>query len=74
MFAVCSLQTVFYFDIQQKNFREALDRFANFFIKPLLKRDSMDREILAVDSGQLHAGTHGVSLNLHPSVPIIYES
>ncbi|KAK2169696.1 hypothetical protein NP493_1179g00008 [Ridgeia piscesae] len=42
--------TVFYFDIQQKNFREALDRFANFFIKPLLKRDSMEREILAVDS------------------------
>ncbi|KAI0218007.1 Nardilysin [Lamellibrachia satsuma] len=42
--------TVFYFDIQQKNFREALDRFAHFFIKPLLKRDSMEREILAVDS------------------------
>ena len=47
-------QTVFYFDIQQKNFREALDRFANFFIKPLLKRDSMEREIMAVDSGQCY--------------------
>lgn len=45
-------QTVFYFDSGQQHFHEGLDRFAQFFIKPLMKVDSVDREIKAVDSGR----------------------
>lgn len=43
-------QTVFQFEIHGKYLYEALDRFAQFFICPLLKKDSTDREIEAVDS------------------------
>ncbi|XP_075792112.1 nardilysin-like isoform X2 [Pelodiscus sinensis] len=43
-------RTVFYFDIQQKYFKEALDRWAQFFIHPLMIRDAIDREVEAVDS------------------------
>ncbi|XP_040574889.2 nardilysin [Lepeophtheirus salmonis] len=42
--------TVFQFETQRKYFREGLDRFAQFFIGPLLKKDSMMREREAVDS------------------------
>jgi len=42
--------TVFYFDVQPKNFEGALDRFAQFFISPLLREDAVDREVKAVDS------------------------
>ncbi len=42
--------TVFYFDAQRKFFREALDRFAQFFVSPLMKRQTMQREREAVDS------------------------
>ena len=31
---------------------DALDRFAQFFISPLMKKDSVDREVQAVDSGK----------------------
>ncbi|XP_064624973.1 nardilysin-like [Lineus longissimus] len=41
--------TVFYFDVQRKYFQDLLDRFAWFFIHPLLKQDSVDRELEAVD-------------------------
>ncbi|XP_078074685.1 nardilysin-like [Mustelus asterias] len=42
--------TVFQFDIQRKYFREALDRWAQFFIGPLMIQDTIDREVEAVDS------------------------
>lgn len=42
--------TVFYFESQRKHFRECLDRFAQFFISPLLKSEAMQREREAVDS------------------------
>ncbi|XP_066298938.1 nardilysin-like [Branchiostoma lanceolatum] len=43
-------RTVFQFEIQRKFFKEALDRWAQFFISPLLKVDSLEREVKAVDS------------------------
>ncbi|XP_031561140.1 nardilysin-like [Actinia tenebrosa] len=43
-------RTVFVFDIRRKYLKEALDRFAQFFISPLLKEGSVDREIQAVES------------------------
>ncbi len=42
--------TSFYFDIQRKHFKEALDRLANFFVSPLMKQSAMQREREAVDS------------------------
>ncbi|XP_006644800.2 insulin-degrading enzyme-like 1, peroxisomal [Oryza brachyantha] len=42
--------TNFYFDVNVANFEEALDRFAQFFIKPLMSEDAVLREIKAVDS------------------------
>jgi len=43
---------VFQFDIQKNYFYSALDRFAQFFIEPLMKKSSVDRELEAVDSGK----------------------
>eukprot|EP00057_Strongylocentrotus_purpuratus_P032639 XP_788330.4 PREDICTED: nardilysin [Strongylocentrotus purpuratus] len=43
-------KTVFQFEVQRKHFQEGLDRFAQFFTEPLLKEDSTDRELEAVDS------------------------
>lgn len=45
-----SEQTNFYFDVNADCFEEALDRFAQFFIKPLMSADATTREIKAVDS------------------------
>lgn len=42
--------TVFHFEVHRKYFYEALDRFAQFFIAPLMKKDCVDREIESVDS------------------------
>ncbi|XP_066931109.1 nardilysin-like [Clytia hemisphaerica] len=42
--------TVFYFHAQPEGFEGALDRFAQFFINPLLLEDAVGREIKAVDS------------------------
>lgn len=46
----CEL-TTFYFEIQGKHLLPALDRFAQFFIKPLMKKDAITREREAVESG-----------------------
>ncbi|VDL58985.1 unnamed protein product, partial [Hymenolepis diminuta] len=46
--------TTFYFDVQRNYFKKALDRFANFFISPLLRKDCVDCELEAVDSGKLN--------------------
>ncbi|XP_033737647.1 nardilysin-like isoform X2 [Pecten maximus] len=43
-------KSCFYFDVERKYFRRALDMFAHFFISPLFQEDSVDREIEAVDS------------------------
>ncbi|XP_030647113.1 nardilysin b [Chanos chanos] len=43
-------RTIFQFDVQRKYFRDALDRWAQFFICPLMIEDAIDREVEAVDS------------------------
>ncbi|XP_056388223.1 nardilysin [Hyla sarda] len=43
-------RTIFQFDVQRKHFKEALDRWAQFFISPLMVSDAVDREVQAVDS------------------------
>ncbi|KAM8833949.1 nardilysin [Synchiropus picturatus] len=43
-------RTIFQFDVQRKSFKDALDRWAQFFICPLMIRDAIDREVEAVDS------------------------
>ncbi|KAL3533783.1 hypothetical protein ACH5RR_007304, partial [Cinchona calisaya] len=45
-----SEQTNYYFEVNADCFEEALDRFAQFFIKPLMSADATIREIKAVDS------------------------
>ncbi|CAA0837441.1 Zinc-metallopeptidase- peroxisomal [Striga hermonthica] len=45
-----SEHTNYYFDVNPNGFEEALDRFAQFFIKPLMSADATTREIKAVDS------------------------
>ncbi|KAK3870248.1 hypothetical protein Pcinc_024512 [Petrolisthes cinctipes] len=42
--------TTFYFEIQEKYLKEGLDRFAQFFIHPLMKQEAMTRERKAVHS------------------------
>lgn len=42
--------TTFFFDVSENAFPEALDRFAQQFISPLLLKDSLQREREAVDS------------------------
>ncbi|KAJ4904867.1 Insulinase (Peptidase family M16) family protein [Raphanus sativus] len=48
-----SEDTNYHFDINTDCFDEALDRFAQFFIKPLMSADATMREINAVDSGNM---------------------
>ncbi|XP_074609078.1 nardilysin-like isoform X1 [Acropora palmata] len=43
-------RTTFVFDVRRKYFKETLERFAQLFISPLLKEDTVEREIQAVDS------------------------
>ncbi|XP_073298243.1 insulin-degrading enzyme-like 1, peroxisomal [Primulina huaijiensis] len=45
-----SEHTNYYFDVNPDCFEEALDRFSQFFIKPLMSADATTREIKAVDS------------------------
>ena len=42
--------TVYYFDVQNNSFEEALDMFSSFFTCPLFNADSTNREITAVDN------------------------
>ena len=44
-----TIQTIF-FDIQPESFPEGLDRFAQFFISPLLQKEYVEREKNAVNS------------------------
>lgn len=43
-------RTVFKMEVHQKHFDHALDIFANFFIAPLMRKESMERELQAIDS------------------------
>ncbi|KAF7385820.1 hypothetical protein HZH66_011662 [Vespula vulgaris] len=43
-------QTTFYFEVQEKYLLASLDRFAQFFIKPLMKQGAITREREAVES------------------------
>ncbi|XP_052485278.1 insulin-degrading enzyme-like 1, peroxisomal isoform X1 [Gossypium raimondii] len=45
-----SEMTNYFFDVNTDCFEEALDRFAQFLIKPLMSADATMREIKAVDS------------------------
>ncbi|TQD89882.1 hypothetical protein C1H46_024584 [Malus baccata] len=45
-----SENTNYYFDINSDGFEEALDRFAQFFINPLMSADTTMRELKDVDS------------------------
>ncbi|TYJ49477.1 hypothetical protein E1A91_A01G136100v1 [Gossypium mustelinum] len=45
-----SEMTNYFFDVNTDCFEEALDRFAQFFIKPLMSANATMREIKAVDS------------------------
>lgn len=38
--------------MERKHFKGALDIFAQFYIEPLMKQESVDREIRSVDSGE----------------------
>ncbi|CAG9763189.1 unnamed protein product [Ceutorhynchus assimilis] len=42
--------TVFYFECLDKHLEEALDRFSQFFISPLMKKEAMTRERESIDS------------------------
>lgn len=42
--------TTYYFECQEKYLRETVDKFSQFFISPLMKRDAMTREREAIDS------------------------
>lgn len=42
--------TLFYFDVVEEYLSEAMDRFSSLFVEPLMLRDSMSREIQAVES------------------------
>ena len=43
--------TNYHFEVQFEHLREALDRFAQFFIAPLFTEDAVDREMNAVHNG-----------------------
>lgn len=45
-----STETVYYFSCSNQAFSGALDRFSNFFIKPLFNEDCTEREMQAVHS------------------------
>jgi len=42
--------TNYYFESSNESFLDSLDRFAQFFNKPLFQKSSVEREIMAVDS------------------------
>jgi len=45
-----TFETVYYFDVQTKHLEEMVDIFSRFFIDPLFDKDSVNREVNAVDS------------------------
>ena len=51
--------TNYYFDVQQEHFAGALDRFAQFFIKPLFTQSATDRELNAIECARSNGLTPG---------------
>jgi len=45
-----SHHTIYFFEIESSHFETAADMLANFFISPLLRKDSVEREVCAVNS------------------------
>jgi secreted Zn-dependent insulinase-like peptidase len=45
-----SERTTFHFSVPRESFEEGLDRFSHFFIDPLLHRESLERELAAINS------------------------
>lgn len=43
-------RTTYFFDVKPSSLRGALDRFAQFFISPLVKSHALEREVQAVDN------------------------
>ncbi|KAL0732416.1 hypothetical protein Bca4012_008625 [Brassica carinata] len=43
--------TCYHFEIKREFLQGALKRFSQFFVAPLMKTEAMEREVLAVDSG-----------------------
>ncbi|KAG2394999.1 Nardilysin-like protein [Vigna angularis] len=43
--------TCYHFEVKREFLKGALKRFSQFFISPLVKMEAMEREVLAVDSG-----------------------
>ncbi|PSN38436.1 Nardilysin [Blattella germanica] len=42
--------TTFYFECQDKDLKEAIDKFSQFFVSPLMRREGMTREREAIES------------------------
>ena len=63
--------TTYHFDCASAALESALDRFAQFFVAPLVKADALEREVLAVDnefSGVLQSdGCRQMQLRAHTS-------
>ncbi|KAH7285476.1 hypothetical protein KP509_33G029900 [Ceratopteris richardii] len=56
--------TCYYFEVNHKFLKPALDRFSQFFISPLIKGEAMEREVQAVDSEfEGHLQSDGVRLS-----------
>lgn len=56
--------TLFYFKICEENLSGALDRFAQFFIHPLMLTDSINREVEAVESefqNEIYVDAHRIN-------------
>ncbi|CAF0957364.1 unnamed protein product [Didymodactylos carnosus] len=53
-------QTVYFFDVNKNAFPEMLDRFAQFFVSPLLTKKWYDKEMEAVNSEYLNAKSNDV--------------
>lgn len=43
-------RTVYKMEVHQKHLHRALDIFANFFVSPLIRKESMERELEAIDN------------------------
>lgn len=43
-------KTVYKMEVHQKHLHKALDIFANFFVSPLIRKESMERELEAIDN------------------------
>ncbi|GLT63106.1 hypothetical protein SLA2020_356910 [Shorea laevis] len=74
--SISSENTNFHFDVNTDGFEEALERFAQRFIKPLMSADATTREIKAVDSAskkgllsddrRMHQLQRHISMEGHP--------